>query len=770
MKKSIDNQSYKFLLLRELSLTNETEIGKRFLQLTNELENRGFNFILSTSYSDAEDVVTVEKDIDILLVDLSKTSEQDNNKKLVSLINTLHKTQKNVPVFLFTEKIGVGSLLDGDILSNINENILILQEEISFISERISRAVIEYRDNLLPPLAKAIFNYNKVAEYSWAAPGHQSGVGFSKNALGRKFFDFYGENLFRTDTGIERSSLGSLLDHTGAFLESEKNIARIFGADRSYNVLVGTSASNRTIMQACLTDTDIALTDRNCHKSIEQGLILTGVKPIYMLPTRNRYGIIGPILPEEMTQEAVRQKIIDSPLISEELKNNNPEYTVVTNCTYDGIIYNAKKVEENFELFINRIHFDEAWYGYARFSPLYENHFAMRGEPKEYKGSTIFATHSTHKLLNALSQASFIHMRHGKNPISEERFNQSYMIQATTSPLYAIAVSNDIGAAMMDGESGLLLMEEVISESIAFRKKIAQLYREFTEKGEWFFKPWNPEIVIDPVTKKEYSFEEAPMELLMKEQSCWKLNPGDIWHGFENIPQDWAMLDPIKVSILAPGMGDNGIILEEGVPADLVSYYFSNYGIVPTRTTDFQVMFLFSMGISEGKWETLVDKLLSFKKHYDENVLLKNIFPSLVSGREDIYGEKGLKDLGKEMFEYLKESNPSESLNLAYSTLPTPVLSPREAFNKITKNEVELVPADKLINRTTANSIIPYPPGIPMLMSGENFGDINSPQINYLKSLSTWDKKFPGFEHETEGTVVKNGIYHVLCVIENSSK
>ena len=767
MKKSIENQSYKFLLLREEALTTQTEIGKRFLELTTELQNRGFNFILSTSYYDSENVVTVEKDIDVLLIDWSPSSNEETAKNLISLIKKLHKTQKNVPVFLFSEKLGIDSILSGETLENIDENVLILQEEIAFISERISRAVIKYRDNLLPPLAKAIFNYNKVAEYSWAAPGHQSGVGFSKNAIGRKFFDFYGENLFRTDTGIERTSLGSLLDHTGAFLESEKNIARIFGADRSYNVLVGTSASNRTIMQACLTDVDIALTDRNCHKSIEQGLILTGAKPVYMIPTRNRYGIIGPILPKEMTQEAVLQKILVSPLIEEQFKKNNPEYTVITNCTYDGIVYNAAKVEENFEPFINRIHFDEAWYGYARFSPLYENHFAMRGNPSDYRGSTVFATHSTHKLLNALSQASFIHMRYGKKPISEERFNQSYMIQATTSPLYAIAVSNDIGAAMMDGESGPLLMEEVIHESIAFRKKIAQLHREFKEKGEWFFKPWNPETVIDPVTKKEYSFEEAPMELLMKEQSCWKLNPGDIWHGFENIPEDWAILDPIKVSILAPGMGDDGKMIEKGVPADLISYYFSKYGIVPTRTTDFQVMFLFSMGINEGKWATLVDMLLSFKKHYDNNVLLKTVLPDLVAGREETYDGKGLKDLGEEMFEYLKENNPSESLNLAYSTLPTPVLTPREAFNKIVKNEVELIPADKLINRITANSVIPYPPGIPMLMSGENFGDINSPQINYLKSLSTWDKNFPGFEHETEGTVVKDGIYHVLCVKDN---
>ena len=125
---------------------------------------------------------------------------------------------------------------------------------------------------------KAIWEYNeRNHEYSWAAPGHQGGTGFTKNPAGKKFYDFYGENLFRTDTGIERVSIGSLLDHSGAFAESEKNAAKIFGADLSFSVIAGTSGSNRTIMQSVLTAQDIAVCDRNCHKSIEQGLILTGL-------------------------------------------------------------------------------------------------------------------------------------------------------------------------------------------------------------------------------------------------------------------------------------------------------------------------------------------------------------------------------------------------------------------------------------------------------------------------------------------------------------
>ncbi len=152
-------------------------------------------------------------------------------------------------------------------------------------------------EQLLPPYAKALADYARLREHSWSAPGHQGGIAFTKIPVGRAFFDFYGENLFRTDMGVERGQLGSLLDHTGPVADSERYAARVFGAHRSYSGVVGTSGSNRTIMQACATEGDLVVLDRNCHKSIEQGLILTGARPVYLVPTRNRYGIIGPIHP-----------------------------------------------------------------------------------------------------------------------------------------------------------------------------------------------------------------------------------------------------------------------------------------------------------------------------------------------------------------------------------------------------------------------------------------------------------------------------------------
>jgi arginine/lysine/ornithine decarboxylase len=152
----------------------------------------------------------------------------------------------------------------------------------------------------------------------------------------------------------------------------------------------------------------IALCDRNCHKSIEHSLVMSGGIPNYLVPLRNRYGIIGPIPPARLTKEAIKASIKANSLATKDI-DKRAVYAVVTNSTYDGLCYNAKRVQELLDPSVDRIHFDEAWYAYARFNPIYRDRHAMHGDPKDHKGPTIFATHSTHKLLAALSQASFLH-------------------------------------------------------------------------------------------------------------------------------------------------------------------------------------------------------------------------------------------------------------------------------------------------------------------------------------------------------------------------
>lgn len=787
-------------LLVESDFTTPSGYPTAVIQrLVEQLNSRGVEVMHATSLQDGETIITANEPIDCLLLARSMPIKIANDDPAQNLLKTLHERQVNAPVFLLSDRGTVTKEMSLDMMEQISEFAWILEDSADFIAGRIMAAMRRYRQNLLPPLMSAIVKYNQTHEYSWAVPGHQGGVGFTKTPAGRLFHDFYGENLFRTDSGIERTALGSLLDHTGAFKDSEKNIARVFGAEQSYSGVVGTSGNNRSVMQACLTEKLGAVVDRNCHKSIEQGLILTGAIPVYMIPTRNPYGIIGPVPKSEMKIETLITKQASNPL------GNTPfAYVVLTNSTYDGVCYNAAEVVETLNYNDASethkgnapvIHFDEAWYGYARFNKMYTDYFAMRGDPKSYDKTlpTIIATQSSHKMLNALSPASYIHIRNGKKPLDFPRFNQAYMMHTTTSPSYIIAASNDIAADMMDGESGQSLTQEAINEAVDFRQALARLYAEFQQKDEWFFKPWNILQGADPANKENMlPFQDIPAEALTADQSYWVMKPEDKipekpaesdvpnkdnWHGFGNIDANWAMIDPVKVSILAPGINLWGQLdkTKPGVPAALVNAWLARNGIVPTRTTDFQLMFLFSMGVTKGKWGTLLEALLSFKRHYDANTPLTEVLPELAAKYSAAYGALGMKDLGDKMYGFLAETaNLGKLLNAAYAILPTPVVTPRAAYQSLVLNEVEQVGLDDLHGRTAANAVLPYPPGIPMLMSGEKFGEAGSDgkesaQIAYLRALQQWDATFPGFEHETAGIVItEKGEYQVLCVKEQA--
>ena len=335
-------------------------------------------------------------------------------------------------------------------------------------------------------------------EYSWHTPGHAGGTAFLKHPAGRAFFEFFGEELFRSDLSISVGELGSLLDHSGPIGESERYAARVFGADRTYYVTNGSSTSNRVILMASVTRDQIALCDRNCHKSVEHAMTLTGAIPTYLMPSRNYLGLIGPIHPERLDPAAIAKSIADNALVKEGV-DRKPVHAVVTNSTYDGLCYHIEQVEALLGKSVDRLHFDEAWYGYARFNPIYAKRFAMHGDPGQSRADrpTLFATQSTHKLLAALSQASYIHIRDGRRPIDHARFNEAFMMHASTSPQYAIIASNDIAAAMMDGPSGEALTGESIREAVAFRQTLARLNAEFQAKGDWFFNAWQPDTVTN---------------------------------------------------------------------------------------------------------------------------------------------------------------------------------------------------------------------------------------------------------------------------------
>jgi arginine decarboxylase len=757
--RSIKRLSLRALIVDDELGTNTAE-GRAARALVTEMQGRSIEVIEAISAEDGRSVITSDSAIHALLIDWSLGNDK-NHARARALIEFVRSRNDKIPIFLLAER-GEASAIPVEVMGMVDEFIWTLEDTAAFVGGRVSAAIRRYLDVMMPPLAAALMKFTLDFEYSWHTPGHQGGTAFLKSPVGRIFFDYFGENMLRSDLSISVGSLGSLLDHSGPMGEHERYCARVFGAHRSYSVTNGTSMSNRVIFMAAVARDQIALCDRNCHKSIEHSLVMTGAIPHYLVPLRNRYGIIGPIPPERLTKKALEAGIRTNPLVTRGI-NTRPVHSIVTNSTYDGLCYDARRVQELLDPTVDRIHFDEAWYAYARFNPLYKGKHAMHGDPKDHVGPTIFATHSTHKLLAALSQASLLHIRDGRSPIPHSRFNESYMLHASTSPFYPIIVSNDITAAMMDGPGGPALTGESIAEAVAFRQTMGRAHRQFAAKKEWFFKTWNADFIKGPKSKK-VRFEDASPEQLATDADCWVLHPKENWHGFGNLEDGYCMLDPIKVSIVTPGVADKGGLDKTGIPATLVTGYLHYRGVEVEKTTDFTILVLFSIGITKGKWGTLLNGLLEFKRDYDANAPLEQVLPHLTSNYPDIYGGMGLKDLATQMFAQLKESKQTQCMAEAFSTLPEPRLTPNNAYQYLVRDDIEHVPLEELADRVLATSVVPYPPGIPMLMPGEATGADDGPYLGYLRALQNWDKRFPGFGHDTHGVENRDGTHFIQCL------
>ncbi|KFC07098.1 catabolic arginine decarboxylase [Trabulsiella guamensis ATCC 49490] len=729
-------------------------------EISQELLSRGHKIVRTSSATDAKAQVFSNARIDTVLLEWEMPQSSE-------VLDVIRSRSARLPVLLFRDR-REDTCVPVFVMEKIQEMVWSGEDSAIFIAGRIEKLASTYLGQIEPPFFRSLMTFRDVHEYSWHTPGHTGGTAFLKTASGRRFYDYFGENLLRSDLSISVDSLGSLLDHSGPIGESEKYIAAVFGADRSYSVTNGTSTSNRIVYAACVAEGDIVLCDRNAHKSIEQALTQTGANPVYLIPQRNYLGIIGPIPPDGLHHESLAARCAADARVRDGLCEQKPALATITNSTYDGICYNAAKVVELLGSTVDRIHFDEAWYGYARFNPLYMNHFAMYGSADNYPkdAPALFATQSTHKLLAAISQASYIHHRGGRNTLPHDRFNEAFMMHSSTSPLYTIIASNEIAAAMMD-EAGEHLTSESIREAIEFRQNVAKYARELSVNGEgWFFSTWNPVTVKDPVTGKEYAFEDAPVNLLMKTPSCWTLHPGEEWHGYGNIEDDYAMLDPIKVSVVTPGINPDGTYQKTGIPAVLLSSYLGTKGIVNEKTNDFSVLFLFSIGITNGKWATLLSALLEFKRDYDANSPLPKVFPELCKAHPERYIDLGLRDLAGQIFSQMKKTSQVELQALAFSQLPEKVRLPRDAYRSLVHAKVEQVPLNQLSGRTLATGIVPYPPGIPLLMPGENAGSADQPFIRYLTSLQDFDSSFPGFTHDIHGVESINDIYHMWVVLE----
>ena len=736
-------------------------------RITDSLRAEGFGLLRATTGRDGAAQIREYRAIGCLLLDWELGPAGARGKEASALIREVRRRSADLPIFLLADRTIAGHL-PLEVSREIQEYVWLFEDTPAFIAGRVSFAVRRYQRGLLPPFFAALVDFSGEHEYSWHTPGHAGGTAFLKTAVGRVFHDFFGEQVFRSDLSVSVGELGSLMDHSGPVGAAEANAARIFGADMTFFVLNGTSTANQIVGHSCIVPGDVVLADRNCHKSLNYSLTVTGARPAYLLPTRNGYGIIGPIPTQALTAGAVRSLLAASPLASG-AGSADPVYAVVTNSTYDGLCYRTDRVVELLGESVPRLHFDEAWYGYAAFHPLYQGRFAMHERPAgPDRGPTIFATQSTHKLLAAFSQASMIHVRSSpRAPVDRARFNEAYMMHGSTSPLYQLIASCDVAAAMLDGPGGRALTDESLDEAVSFRRAMVRMARELASaRGPgWFFSPWQPEEVVDPDTGEHVGFLDVPPAMLRENPQCWVLRPGEQWHGFDGLEDGYCMLDPIKVTVTTPGVDAAGAVADQGIPAQIVTQFLDERGIEVEKAGDYVILFLFSMGITRGKWGTLLDALLGFKDHYDRGASLAQATPRLVAEHPERYAGLSLRDLCDQMHSEMRAHQVARLLDEAFGTLPVPVMPPSSAYPLVVRDQVEWVTVDDMGERVAAVMVVPYPPGIPLLMPGEQAGGHDGPVLRYLRALQDFDRKFPGFSHDIHGVEAQaDGTYRIMCV------
>jgi arginine/lysine/ornithine decarboxylase len=361
----------------------------------------------------------------------------------------------------------------------------------------------------------------------------------------------------------------------------------------------------------------------------------------------------------------------------------------------------------------------------------------------------VFSTQSTHKLLAGISQASQVLVQDAtERKLDRHLFNEAYLMHTSTSPQYAIIASCDVAAAMMEPPGGTALVEESILESLDFRRAMRKVDAEFGK--DWWFQVWGPEHLADDGIGRS---------------ADWLLHANEEWHGFGPLAEGFNLLDPIKSTIITPGLGVDGRFAATGIPASIVTKFLAEHGVVVEKTGLYSFFIMFTIGITKGRWNTLVTALQQFKDDYDRNAPLWRILPEFCAAHPR-YERMGLRDLCQAIHEAYAEGDIARLTTEVYLSDLQPAMTPSEAYAYIAHRRTERVPIDELEGRVTTALLTPYPPGIPLLVPGERF---NRRIVDYLRFTRQFNAAFPGFDTDVHGLVAEEGAggvtsYYVDCV------
>ncbi len=617
--------------------------------------------------------------------------------------------------------------------------------DIKLYSRQIETAAKFYEDKMLPPFFKMLSEYVEMGNIAFDCPGHQGGQYYRKHPAGRFLYDFYGENIFRSDICNADVKLGDLLIHEGAACDAQKYAAQVFNADKTYFVLNGTSSSNKVALNAVLAPGDLVLFDRNNHKSNHHGaLIQAGATPIYLETARNPFGFIGGIDSHCFEEDYLKSLIKE--VAPEKLNQKRPfRLAVIQLGTYDGTIYNARQVVDKIGHLCDYILFDSAWVGYEQFIPMMKDCSPLLLELNE-NDPGILVTQSVHKQQAGFSQTSQIHKKdkHIKGQdryVNHKRFNNAFMLHASTSPFYPLFAALDVNAKIQGSEAGRRLWHECVKVGIEARKLVlnhCELIRPFI-----------------PTTIKGKKWQDYDTEEIATNLEFFKFHPTDTWHKFEGYADEQYFVDPCKFLLTTPGISlETGEYEKFGVPATILANYLRENGIIPEKCDLNSILFLLTPAETLTKMQTLVAQIALFEKHIKQNSLLKDVLPTVYKNNEDRYKGYTIRQLCQEMHDLYVSRNVKQLQKDLFrkATLPEYALNPHDANIEFVRNKVELVPLTDIVGRVAAEGALPYPPGVLCVVPGERW---SSTAQKYFLALEEGINTLPGFAPEIQGVYLQ---------------
>lgn len=670
-------------------------------------------------------------------------------------LNKVDGTALGIPVFLYLrDEENTPEELVGHVVGVVSDNLT----DRRLFGRQIDEAAKRYEDKVLPPFFGALAQYVYKGKSQFDCPGHQGGAYFRRHPAGRAFYDFYGEELFRSDLCNADVAMGDLLIHEGAPLKAQKAAAKIYNADKTYFVLNGTSASNKVVLNAALTPGDLVLYDRNNHKSVNHGALLqAGATPIYLETARNPFGFIGGIdekcFDEKYLRDLIREKC------PEKADAKRPfRLAVIQLGTYDGTIYNARQVVDKIGHLCDYILFDSAWVGYEQFIPMMRDCSPLLLElgPED---PGIFVTQSVHKQQAGFSQSSQIHkkdahIRGQDRFIPHKVLNNAFMMHASTSPFYPLFASLDVNAKMQEGEAGRRLWADCVKTTIDARKLLLDTCHHI--------KPFIPNKV------RGADWKSYPTNLISQDLEFFKFVPGEKWHSFEGYGESQYFVDPCKFMLTTPGINvETGEYEDFGVPATILANYLRENGIIPEKNDLNSILFLMTPAENKEKMDHLVSQIARFEKYLDEDAPLEDVLPGLYKHYEYRYHDYSIRQLCQEMHDFYKERNIKKIQKQMFRSeyMPKSVINPQDAHFAFLRGQAELVRMEDAEGRVAAEGALPYPPGVLCCFPGEVWG---GPVLKYFLAWQEAMGRMPGFAPELQGVYVEDngrGGKQVYCYV-----